>query len=60
MMMAEANSSKNDENSEISHKGKWIKSYTAAFKINGIKYAEANGNRPAERCFAVNEKLDRE
>ena len=32
------------------------KSYTAAFKLEVIKYAEENGNRAADREFGVNEK----
>jgi hypothetical protein len=32
------------------------KSYTAAFKLEVIKYAEENSNRAAEREFGINEK----
>ena len=35
------------------------KSYTAAFKLEVIQFAEEAGNRPAERKFGVAEKMVR-
>lgn len=36
------------------------KSYTAAFKLEVLKYAKENGNRPTERKYGVSEKLVRD
>lgn len=40
--------------------GQKRKSYSAAYKLQVVKYAAENGNRPAERKFGVNEKLVRD
>jgi ribosomal protein L37E len=36
------------------------KSYTAEFKLSGVKYAEENGNRSAGREYSVDERSVRE
>ena len=43
-----------------SHKGEKIKSYTLNFKLEAVKFAELNGNRPAARKFNVDVRRIRE
>ena len=55
-----ANASSAEVNDSLSHKGKRVRAYSAAFKLDVLAYAQDNSNRAAARKFDVDERRVRE